>query len=127
VADDNDGGEVLIEGLPDNSEGPTLHGERCPECGQAKRDDFSTMEEMALMDHLRVELLRNLARGFRDGTITHQEKAIIRGLLRDNSSKVPKSASRPEPDPDVPQAEHPSRLPEGVDFPVDDYDATEGG
>ena len=51
-------------------------------------DDIESMTEAALLDAIRLGLLRDLARALRTGTATHQEKAIAKGMLRDNNSKV---------------------------------------
>lgn len=59
----------------------------CPECGRPV-DDVEKMTEVELLDAIRIGLLRDLARSLATGTATHQEKAIAKGLLRDNSSKV---------------------------------------
>lgn len=73
----------------DDQEGPALHdAERCPACNRPL-DDIEGMGEETLLAQLRVNLLKDLLRGFMQGTITHQEKAILRGLLRDNKSVVP--------------------------------------
>ena len=59
----------------------------CPECGRPV-DDIDKMTEQELIDSIRIGLLKDLARNLAMGTATHQEKAIAKGLLRDNGSKV---------------------------------------
>jgi hypothetical protein len=123
--DDEALGEVLIEGLP---EGVTDEGggggniERCPTCNRPV-DEFEGMTEEALLAHLRAELLRDLARGFRNGTITHQEKAVLTRLLKDNNAGVPKDVL----DDDIPTREGSTPLPSEPEYPTGDYGATEGG
>jgi hypothetical protein len=51
-------------------------------------DDIQTMDEAKLLETIHLGLLRDLARTVRSGRATHQELAIARGLLRDNSKKV---------------------------------------
>lgn len=46
------------------------------------------MSEQQLLDLIRLNLLKDLARSLATGTATHQEKAIAKALLRDNNSKV---------------------------------------
>lgn len=71
-------------GLPpgptdDPSQGP----ERCPHCGSLM-DDLSKMNDIQLLQVGRTEMIRDLVRSLQLGQSTHQEKAILRGLLRDN-------------------------------------------
>jgi hypothetical protein len=73
----------------------------CPECGRPV-DDIEGMTEAQLLDAIRLGLLRDLARALRQGTATHQEKAIAKGMLRDNNSKVENDP--PEEEEEVEQA-----------------------
>jgi hypothetical protein len=43
------------------------------------------MDEGRLLDFLRVNALRMLAHSVKGGNLSHQELAIVRGLLRDNT------------------------------------------
>lgn len=114
---------MLIEGLPEGvtDEGAAAHNvERCPSCQRAM-DDFETMTEAQLLDHLRAELLRDLARGFRNSTITHQEKAVLVRMLKDNNSKVPEPDDLDDGLEDVPERNGKTPLPQT------DYSNTDGG
>lgn len=73
----------------------------CSACGRPV-DDIEAMTEAQLLDAIRLGLLRDLARALRQGTATHQEKAIAKGMLRDNNSKVeeqPPEEDEPEETP----------------------------
>lgn len=64
------------------------------------------MGEQQLLDHIRLNLLKDLARALATGTATHQEKAIAKALLRDNNSKVdPTATQEDEEDEDEPGPE----------------------
>jgi hypothetical protein len=77
----------------------------CSECGKPL-DYIETMGEQQLLDHIRLNLLRDLARALATGTATHQEKAIAKALLRDNKSIVdPTSTGDDEEDDDEPGPE----------------------
>lgn len=91
--------------------------------GEKVRDAFDLMDEEGLLNHLRVELLRDLCRGFRDGTITHQEKAIVTRLLQFNNSRV-----KPSEDENLPEPGNKTELPVAGDpYQDDDFALTEGG
>jgi hypothetical protein len=126
--DDTDGLEAAAlraSGLEGGSmDGPPDDLERCEHCGALKPDEFDRMTEQQLLDHGRQQLLRSFGRGFRDGTITHQEKAILMGFLRLQGSKLPVE-TKPEPDEELP-APGRTALPQ---HSYDDtgYDETKGG
>ena len=91
---------------------------RCPACGRPT-DDVSKMTDMQVLEELRSEFYRDLLRSMREGTATHQEKAIARGILRDNKVVAddpptkPVKPGRPEP--------------ETFDFTPGQLNETEGG
>jgi hypothetical protein len=64
-----------------SAEGATT--KRCPHCGSAL-DDVATMTDRQVLEALRTEMYRDALRMMRSGDATHQEKAIARGILRDN-------------------------------------------
>jgi hypothetical protein len=72
-----------LEGEP-NGSSPSGAVACCDKCGHPL-DDIEAMGEAALLGYLRVHALRGLARTAKDGTLSHQELTIIRGLLRDNN------------------------------------------
>lgn len=74
------------------------------------------MDEAKLLLAIRLGLLKDLARQLQMGTATHQEKAIAKGLLRDNKMALDpkKIANEEEPhddedEPDTPV--QPRRVP----------------
>lgn len=56
---------------------------RCGYCGSAL-DDVAKMSDKDVLEHMRTEFYRDLYRNLKSGGSTHQEKAIVRGILRDN-------------------------------------------
>ena len=108
--------EAATLGDDDDEGGHEGNRERCPTCQRPLDDEFDAMTEQQLLEHLQHEQLADLARGFRNGTITHQEKAIIRGMLRDNrvtapKDETPEDEAAVEPDDDVRTAGRPTPMP----------------
>jgi hypothetical protein len=81
--------------------------------------DIQAMAEPDLLEQIRIELLRDGLQGLRHGTITHQEKAILRGLLRDNKSTVEKPGAEKKSSRHWPQSQ--------PEFTQPDYGDTDGG
>jgi len=125
--DDTDGLEAAAAqalGGSSDDEGSSDGLERCPHCHRPM-DDIETMEEGALLDMGKKELLKDFVRGFKAGIITHQEKAILMSMLRLNNAKVAPPPPSEEPDEHVPEPGHRTVLPEGPDDTG--YDETTGG
>lgn len=102
---------------------------RCPSCRQAL-DDIQGMTEAEVLQHIQTQMLKELLRSLRNGTATHQEMAIARGLLRDNKVVAPKDdVGGDEPEETGPTRSGPprARAAEVYDFMKDAGSATEGG
>ncbi len=69
-------GEVDAEGQP-----PSVP--RCSACGHPL-DDIEKMDDSEVARHLTSEIGKDLLRGLRNGTLTHQEMSIARQWLKDN-------------------------------------------
>lgn len=119
--------------MDDEAEAPEVP--RCPECGRPI-DDVSKMSSRAVLEGIRDELARDLLRDLRNGTATHQEKAIARGFLRDNHSLIPDDDDGEEGDlgPGVPRGRTRKKAPRRPPYSwepgggsEDDYSDTDGG
>jgi hypothetical protein len=109
----------LLAAAGELPEHPAEETPRCPACGSAL-DDIAKMTDMQVLQHMRTEMYRDLLRNLRAGTATHQEKAIARGILRDNKV-VADNDSSDEPDDGVEVGG------ETYSFKPGDLSETEGG
>lgn len=113
----------------EGEQSPSLHAaeEVCPTCGRPT-DEAEGMSEGQLLDALQVDLLRDLYRGFRQGTITHQEKAILRGMLRDNKRVVTPDVDKRAAEPLEQDEALPPVSSRRTELPTQhDFDQTDGG
>lgn len=122
------GGEA---GEVDSSASTSDDHESCPTCGRRMDDEFTAMDEAHLLVHLRGEMLRDAARKFRDGTITHQEQTIVARLVLANLPRVqvPKDGDLGDVDAHMPP-QNTTTLPlagRETEFNEDFYRETEGG
>jgi hypothetical protein len=93
------------------------------------------MDEQALLQNMRAEMLRDFLRKQRDGTIVHQEQNIAKTLILANLPRVPDKPTQRAPivDENLPAQGH-SALPiereetaSESQFDLDTYKDTEGG
>lgn len=112
------------QGSPQDGYQDTPDVPRCAQCNRPL-DDIEGMEEAALLTFLRLGALKMLARNLQLGQLTHQELAVMRGLLRDNGNAL--TALQPEQLEDLDAAMPPAnrtRIPQRRPRP--DYGGTEG-
>lgn len=117
--DDLEDEATLLAAAGADADGDTSATPRCPACGRPT-DDVSRMTDMQLLEELRSEFYRDLLRSMREGTATHQEKAIARGILRDNKVVA-------DEEPSTKNSKTKRRPVETYDFTPNTLSETEGG